>query len=175
MRGAALRRLRTSIANDLRLALRHLWVDVIIGSPFVPAALRPPLLRLAGVDVRTYGISPKIRFGSARVSVGPRTHMAWDCVFEGSGSVAIGADCLIGIATLFVTSDHRDPGGALSRAVVPSRIAVGDRCWIGARATILPGVTIGDDVVIGAGALVTGDCAPNATYAGVPARCVEPR
>jgi maltose O-acetyltransferase len=50
---------------------------------------------------------------------------------------------------------------------------VGDGSWIGANVTILPGVTIGKDCVIGAGAVVTSDCAPNTVYAGVPARPIR--
>jgi maltose O-acetyltransferase len=49
-------------------------------------------------------------------------------------------------------------------------VRIGDRCWIGARATILPGVSIGDGTVVAAGAVVTKDCEPDALYAGVPAR-----
>jgi maltose O-acetyltransferase len=49
-------------------------------------------------------------------------------------------------------------------------VRVSDRCWLGARATILPGVTIGEGTIIGAGAVVTKDCKPGAVYVGVPAR-----
>jgi maltose O-acetyltransferase len=49
-------------------------------------------------------------------------------------------------------------------------VRIGDRCWIGARATILPGVSIGDGTVVAAGAVVTKDCEPGAVYGGVPAR-----
>ena len=49
-------------------------------------------------------------------------------------------------------------------------IRVGDRVWIGGGAIILPGVTIGDEAVIAAGSVVTGDVAPGALVAGHPAR-----
>ncbi|MGI2292887.1 acyltransferase [Paenibacillus sp. GXUN7292] len=48
-------------------------------------------------------------------------------------------------------------------------VTIGKGCWIGARATILPGVTVGDGCVIAAGAVVTKDCEPDSLYAGVPA------
>ena len=45
--------------------------------------------------------------------------------------------------------------------------------WLGARAVVLPGVTIADDVVVAAGAVVTRDCPTPGTYAGVPARPID--
>ncbi|WP_249354641.1 DapH/DapD/GlmU-related protein [Rhodococcus sp. USK13] len=50
---------------------------------------------------------------------------------------------------------------------------VGDGCWIGAGAIILPGVTVGEGCVVGAGAVVTRDCSPNGLYVGSPARRVR--
>lgn len=50
---------------------------------------------------------------------------------------------------------------------------VGDGCWIGANATILPGVTVAPGCVIAAGAVVTKDTEPDGLYAGVPARRVR--
>nr|WP_243895920.1 acyltransferase [Paenibacillus sp. F411] len=65
------------------------------------------------------------------------------------------------------TSDER--GG--ERKLLP--IKVDDGCWIGARVTILPGVTVGQGCIIAAGAVVTKDCEPNGLYAGVPARRIK--
>jgi len=56
---------------------------------------------------------------------------------------------------------------------VASEVRIGDRCWLGARAMILPGVTVGEGTIIGAGAVVNKDCEPGAVYAGVPARRVR--
>ena len=49
----------------------------------------------------------------------------------------------------------------------------GDDAWIGAGAVVMPGVKIGNAAVVGAGAVVTNDVAPNTTVVGVPARQVE--
>lgn len=49
-------------------------------------------------------------------------------------------------------------------------VVIGDGGWIGARVTVLPGVTIADGCVVGTGALVREDCEPDGIYVGVPAR-----
>ena len=52
-------------------------------------------------------------------------------------------------------------------------VKIGKRCWIGANAIILPGITIGDNCVIAAGSVVTKDVPSNCTVAGVPARIIS--
>lgn len=55
----------------------------------------------------------------------------------------------------------------------PAPIKIGRRVWIGAHATVLPGVTIGDNAVIAAGAVVTKDVPANAVVGGVPAKIIK--
>jgi maltose O-acetyltransferase len=52
-------------------------------------------------------------------------------------------------------------------------VTIEDGCWIGANATVLPGVRIAGGTVIAAGAVVTRDCEPNSLYAGVPATRIK--
>jgi acetyltransferase-like isoleucine patch superfamily enzyme len=59
------------------------------------------------------------------------------------------------------------------RQVTAAPIVIGRNVWIGAGATVLQGVTIGDDAVVAAGAVVTGDVPPAVLVAGVPARTVR--
>ena len=54
-----------------------------------------------------------------------------------------------------------------------SEIRIGNDVWLGANVTILPGVTIGDNVIVGAGAVVTKDIPDNSLALGVPARVVK--
>ena len=83
----------------------------------------------------------------------------------GRGGVTVGADTLIAFKTLI---DARD---LASGAVRPVRI--GQRCFVGGGAIVLAGVTIGDEVIVAAGAVVTGDVPPNSIVAGVPARVIR--
>lgn len=171
--------LRTrAIVSILRTLWPGLWRDLVlntlISSSLFPKPLRPFALRAYGMDVGRCSISPKVWFGSKRVSIGDGTFVNYDCMFNTSARVAIGSNCDIGMGTLFVTSTH-ELDGYKRRAGTPyaERIIIGDGVWIGARATILPGATIGSGVVIAAGAVVRGKIESNAIYAGVPARKIR--
>lgn len=113
------------------------------------------------------------QFADNKVGIGKDTFVMANVHFEDVAPIIIGRDCQIGMEALFVTSHHAMSGGKISKVPDPRPIHVGDRCWIGARAMVLPGVSIGDDCVIAAGSIVTESCAPFGFYAGVPARRFE--
>jgi acetyltransferase-like isoleucine patch superfamily enzyme len=161
-----------SLRQDASWAWRHFRLNVVSGSDFMPRLGRYLLYRSNGISTRTPNIFSGCRFrGSAPVTIGESTFVNHGCSFEANAPIVIGRDCHIAMEVLFVTSDHAfEQGKGFSAQATYLGIRVGDRCWIGARATILPGVTIGDDVVVAAGAVVTKDCASSGVYAGVPAR-----
>jgi phosphonate metabolism protein (transferase hexapeptide repeat family) len=68
-------------------------------------------------------------------------------------------------------------GGKLDKAFRERRrqavVRIGHDCWIGHGAIVMPGITVGDGAVVAAGAVVTGDVAPHAIVAGVPARFLK--
>jgi acetyltransferase-like isoleucine patch superfamily enzyme len=115
------------------------------------------------------------RFLNARkVHLGPRNVVNFDCLFDGRiHEIRTGSDVSIGPEAAILTLGHdpraddfRDAGGP---------VLIGNRVWIGYRALILPGVTIGDGAVIGAGSVVTRNVDPYAIMAGSPARKVGDR
>ena len=57
--------------------------------------------------------------------------------------------------------------------MTPAKVTLGKNVWVGAHATILPGVTVGDNAVIAAGAVVTKDVPANTVAAGVPAKIIK--
>ncbi len=84
--------------------------------------------------------------------------------------VTIGRDCKIARDVIIMDTDqHELPGQGL--LVAP--VVIEDRVWIGARAIILKGVTVGHDAIIAAGAVVTKDVPPHTVVAGVPAKSVS--
>lgn len=93
---------------------------------------------------------------------------------DGWESVIIKENAAIAFDVLICTSSHKI-GEPRNRAGVSERkpVIIGKGCWIGARAIILPGVTLGDGSVIAAGSVVNRDCKPNTLYAGVPAKEVK--
>jgi maltose O-acetyltransferase len=83
--------------------------------------------------------------------------------------ITIGDD-FISAPNLIVNSGDHDP---LTMKPNSRAIKIGNRVWCGTRVTILSGVTIGDDVVIGAGSVVTRDVPSNSVCVGVPARVIK--
>jgi acetyltransferase-like isoleucine patch superfamily enzyme len=119
-------------------------------------------------------ISPKVWFGSSRVSIGKSTFINYGCMFNTSAHISIGKNCDVGMGVLFATSTH-ELGTPTQRAgkAISKPISIADGVWVGARAVILPGVRIESGAVVAAGAVVAGNIESNALYAGVPAKKIR--
>jgi acetyltransferase-like isoleucine patch superfamily enzyme len=89
----------------------------------------------------------------------------------GHGGIEIGEEAQIGPGSLITTTDHDYYDENL--ATTFKKVTIGRRAWIGANVTILPGVTIGEYSVIGAGAVVNKDIPPRSVAVGVPARVIK--
>ncbi|MDQ7992688.1 MAG: acyltransferase [Propionicimonas sp.] len=151
-----------------------LLVNVIGASAIFPNRLRRGILRLGGVRIGNSSIASGCFIGSPRLTIGDRSFVNVGTFFDGLAQVTVGSDVHIAMGAMIITSSH-ELGEAERRggAVRAEPVSIGDGAWIGARATLLPGVTVGPGAVIAAGAVVTSDCEPNAVYAGVPARLVR--
>jgi acetyltransferase-like isoleucine patch superfamily enzyme len=106
------------------------------------------------------------------VSIGARSRVqshAFICEL-----VTIGEDCFIGHGAVFINDTFSTGGPARGRKELWRETMIGNRVSIGSNATIMP-VRIADDVVIGAGAVVTRDITTAGTYAGNPARRLDQR
>lgn len=84
----------------------------------------------------------------------------------------IGDGCQIGHNVVFATLNH-GLAPKERKSTYPAPIVLGRNVWVGSNATILQGVTIGDNAVIAAGAVVTKDVAPNTVVGGVPAQFIK--
>lgn len=88
--------------------------------------------------------------------------------------VHIGDYCMIGPNTLITTVNHPlSPEGRRAKMTQGTPVTLGDDVWIGGNCTILPGVTIGNNVIVAAGAVVTKDIPDNSVVAGIPARVIK--
>src|SRR5258707_5545941 len=137
-------------AAERRALLRELLTEVGDG-----AVIRPPFHCDFGYNIR----------------IGPDVFLNFNCVILDVVAVTIGAGTQIGPAVQIYTADHpRDPAVRKTGAEFGRPVSIGQNVWIGGGAIILPGLTIGDDAVVGAGAVVTRDVPHGATVFGNPAR-----
>jgi len=107
------------------------------------------------------------------IRVGPGVFFNFNCVVLDVVAVTVRARTQIGPAVQIYMADHpRDPSLRRTGAEFGRPIHIGQDVWIGGGAIILPGVTIGDNAVIGAGSVVTRDVPAGATARGNPARVI---
>ena len=111
---------------------------------------------------------------SFRLVLGDDVFINAGCCFDLSAPIIIGNKVQLAYQVTLVTGGH-EFGSRESRAGAhkPQPITLGDGAWIGARATILPGVTVGAGAVVAAGALVTKDVPADTVAAGVPAKTIR--
>lgn len=105
------------------------------------------------------------------ISLGAGVFLNFNCVILDVVAVTIGDRTQIGPGVQILTADHpRDPVVRAQGLEFGRPVRIGRNVWIGGGAIILPGVTVGDDAVIGAGSVVTRDVPAGATAFGNPAR-----
>ncbi|HET9918988.1 MAG TPA: acyltransferase [Ktedonobacteraceae bacterium] len=144
--------------------LRHAWYRKVLGWHMEPGASI-----LMGQQVQMAGI----RTSGKKVSIGEGTVINWNCLLYTTGGLIIGRHVSISAGAWLVTGSHDMNDPLFPDFYKP--IVIGDYAWIGMRATILGGVTIGEGAVVMAGAVVTHDVAPFAVVGGVPAKVVRER
>lgn len=112
-----------------------------------------------------------------KIIIGANTYINRNTFLDAIESITIGKDCAIGPSCYITDHDHGlDPNfPPLAQPMFSKPTKIGDRVWIGANVTILKGVTIGNDTVVGAGSVVTKDIPAGAIAVGVPAKVIKER
>lgn len=121
-------------------------------------------------------VNPNFRceFGQ-NIHVGDNFFANYDCTILDGAPVTIGDGVLFGPKVGLYTSNHlfdareRQLGGCIAKP-----IKVGNHCWLGANVSVTPGVTIGDNTIVGAGSVVTHDLPAGVIAAGSPAKVIRP-
>ncbi|MGP5363170.1 sugar O-acetyltransferase [Brachybacterium tyrofermentans] len=112
-------------------------------------------------------------YGS-NVTLGARTFVNYYLTAADVATISIGDDCQIGPNVQLLTPIHpTDPGPRREGLERAEPITIGDNVWLGGGVTVLPGVSIGDNSVIGASAVVTKDIPANVVAVGNPARVIR--
>ena len=145
--------------------MRRAWYERVLGIDFGHHAG----VHL-GCYVWFYGPSQLRRDG---ISIGAYSRINRNCCLDVRGPLRIGDNVSVSPEVTILTASHRfdDP-----RFRVETRpVVIEDHVWIGSRAMILPGVTLGRGSIVAAGAVVTRDVSPLAIVAGVPASVVGTR
>ena len=139
-----------------------------------PEELRALFSELTGQAVdESFSLFPPVYSDFGRnITVGRNVFINSGCCFQDQGGIVLGDGVLVGHQVVFATLDH-DLDPARRGGMFPAPIRVGKNVWIGAHATILKGVTIGDNAVVAAGAVVTKDVPANTVVGGVPARVIK--
>jgi maltose O-acetyltransferase len=111
-------------------------------------------------------------YGS-NIRVGKNFQANFNCVILDCADVDIGDDCLLAPNVGIYTATHpTDPVLRKNGVEYAKPIRIGDNCWLGAGSIINPGVTLGNNVVVASGAVVTKNFSDNVVVGGVPARII---
>lgn len=146
-----------ALPYDDREGIAAAWSE-LTGQPVDPTLhLIPPVYSDCGLNLR----------------IGRNVFVNQGCRLDDIGGISLGDDVMLGPGVRIISSGHPLDPAQRRRQVTAAPIVVGRNVWIGAGATILQGVTIGDDAVVAASAVVTGDVPPAVLVAGVPARVVK--
>lgn len=146
----------------------------INGSYHEPQELRALFSRLTGRPVdESFGLFPPFYTDCGKnIHVGKNVFINMGCKFQDQGGIFIGDGVLIGHNVVLATLNHAKSPCDRS-TMLPAPIHIGKNVWIGANATVLPGVTIGDGSIVAAGAVVNRDVPENTVVGGVPAKVIK--
>ena len=139
-----------------------------------PEEIRKLFSELIGQEVdEGFGLFPPFNADYGQnIKVGKNVFINSGCCFQDQGGIEIGDNVLIGQQVVMATINH-DLNSEKRKNMLPAPVKIGNGVWIGAHATILSGVTIGENSIVAAGAVVTKDVPENVVVAGVPAKIIK--
>lgn len=159
----------------LRARARDL-TDAFNLTTYVQRKQRKPLLKkLFGTTGKNLFIEPNFRCDyGLNIHVGEHFYANFDCVILDVAPVHFGDHCMLAPQVGLYTATHPlDPHERNSGLEFAKPIHIGDNCWIGGHAVINPGVTLGHNVVVASGAVVTKSFGDNVVLAGNPAKIIK--
>ena len=139
-----------------------------------PEKIRELFSKLTESEIdESFGLFPPFYTDCGKnIKIGKNVFINACCRFQDQGGIEIGDGSLIGHNTTIATLNH-DFNPLKRQNLTPSPVKIGKNVWIGSDCTILPGVEIGDSVIIGAGSVVTKSIPTNTIAVGNPARVIK--
>jgi acetyltransferase-like isoleucine patch superfamily enzyme len=125
------------------------------------------------VDESFLLIPPFFTAGGDEIRVGKNVFVNQNCTFYDLGGLDIGDDVMIGPGVNILTASHPLEPSQRRSATIGRPIVIEKGVWIAAAATIIGGVTVGENSVVAAGSVVTRDVPPNTLVGGNPARIIR--
>jgi maltose O-acetyltransferase len=159
----------------LKAAVESMLLNHLSSFQSLPVGLRVRLLRRLGLTIGDGAvILSHCWWGGREVTVGRDVFIGTRCLFDTTAPITIGDRVAIAAEVSIVTGNHRlGPSHHRTGADDARAVVIEEGCGIGARAVILPGVTVRRGCVIGAGSVVAADTDADGLYLGVPARRVR--
>ncbi|MCI7349513.1 MAG: sugar O-acetyltransferase [Ruminococcus sp.] len=139
-----------------------------------PEEIRQLMSELTGREIdEGFGLFPPFFSDCGKnIHIGRKVFINSGCKLQDQGGIFIGDGVLIGHNVVISTLNH-DLHPEKRQGMHPKSVKIGRNVWIGSNSTILPGVTVGDNAVIGAGSVVTRDVPENMVVAGNPAKVIK--
>ncbi|HEY5773946.1 MAG TPA: DapH/DapD/GlmU-related protein [Chitinophagaceae bacterium] len=158
--------------REASFAIKKLLVQ--LNNSCDPAEIKKLLSQITGseIDESVAVFTPLyINYGK-HTNIGKNVFINFDCVFLDLGGITIEDNVLIAPKVSLLSEGH--PMSPNERqSLVPGHIYIKKNAWIGTGATILPGVTVGENAVVAAGAVVSKDVPANTLVGGIPAKHIK--
>jgi acetyltransferase-like isoleucine patch superfamily enzyme len=173
LKGALLARLKFTAGN----AVRSVEAASLLIAGWLPIhVLRTGMMRLWGAKIHHTAtvLHGAVVRDARRLRIGERSNIGYGSVLDARGGLVIGSNVSLATGVSFYSGKHLWDDPDFLKAEFET-IYVGDRVWIGPRAIVLTGVTVGEGAVVTAGAVVTRDVPPWTVVGGVPAKHIATR
>jgi maltose O-acetyltransferase len=161
--------------TDLRIQARALFEEYNRTSAVQKEERKQIINRLFGSVGNNPIIEPSFKCDYGfNIFVGENFYANFDCIFLDVCEIRIGDNCLIAPQVAIYTATHPlDVKERLKGLEYGKPVKIGDNCWIGGHATINPGVTLGNNVVVASGSVVTKSFGDNVLIGGNPAKIIK--